>query len=93
MIDRFFVLCFFCVKAATDHGHIFWIQDGSIRSDISLEESITVDLHLLKNNISNEHSSPHSMVSTPSPATKPVENGVIYFYFYFCISFILFRSD
>ena len=36
----------FDLKAATEHGHVFWIQDGSIRSDISLEESITVDLHL-----------------------------------------------
>ncbi|CAF3625422.1 unnamed protein product [Rotaria sordida] len=44
------------ILTATNHGHIFWIQDGSIRSDINLEESITVDLHFLKKNISNENS-------------------------------------
>ena len=32
------------VQAITDHGHIFWIQDGSIRSDISLEAAIGVSL-------------------------------------------------
>ena len=32
------------MQAITDHGHIFWIQDGSIRSDISLEAAIGVSL-------------------------------------------------
>lgn len=36
----------FDLKVATEHGHVFWIQDGSIRSDISLKESIGADLHL-----------------------------------------------
>ncbi|CAM4866513.1 unnamed protein product [Rotaria socialis] len=43
------------ILAATDHGHIFWIHDGSIRSDINLEESITVDLDFLKASTSNEN--------------------------------------
>ncbi|CAF1482554.1 unnamed protein product [Adineta steineri] len=51
------------ILTATDHGHIFWIQDGSIRSDISLEESITIDLHFLKNNTLNENSGSPSIVS------------------------------
>ncbi len=45
-----------CLQAATDHGHIFWIHDGSIRSDINLQESITVDLHFRTTNLSNHPS-------------------------------------
>ncbi len=66
---------FFYLKTATDHGHIFWIQDGSIRSDINLEESITIDLHVLKPNISNHQ----SMTSTSSSILNSLENGKILF--------------
>ncbi|CAF4224068.1 unnamed protein product, partial [Adineta steineri] len=57
------------ILTATDHGHIFWIQDGSIRSDISLEESITIDLHFLKNNTLKENSSSPSIIS-PTKSTE-----------------------
>lgn len=61
----FFCYKFFC-KSATNHGHIFWIQDGSIRSDINLQESITIDLDFLKTDRSNEQS------------TNTFENGRIF---------------
>jgi hypothetical protein len=74
---------FSLIKTATDHGHIFWIQDGSIRSDINLEESITIDLHFLKKNSSNEHSDHQSMASI----TSPLENGYIFIHLmYFLIT-------
>ncbi|CAF5219667.1 unnamed protein product [Rotaria magnacalcarata] len=63
------------ILAATDHGHIFWIHDGSIRSDINLEESITVDINLLKASTSNESSNRQSMTTTPPSKINLLENG------------------
>jgi len=63
-------LFFLVAKAATEHGHIFWIQDGSIRSDINLQDSITIDLNLLKTRPSNDHLNQQSITSISS-----LENG------------------
>jgi hypothetical protein len=68
-------------KTATDHGHIFWIQDGAIRSDVNLEESITIDLHFFKTN--------PSKLTTPTPSSPktPMENGKILLYIYILYQF------
>lgn len=46
----------FAFEIATDHGHIFWIQDGSIRSDINLQEFINIELIIPKVSLSNDQS-------------------------------------
>lgn len=57
---------FFHAKTATDHGHLFWIEDGSIRSDINLYDSITVDLNLQNTRQSNDHLKHRSITSISS---------------------------
>ena len=67
---KFNVLCY--AKTATDHGHLFWIEDGSIRSDINLHDSVTVDLNLQNTRRSSDHLQQRSITSISS-----LEDGLI----------------
>ena len=59
------------VQAITGHGHIFWIQDGSIRSDISLEAAIGVSLSSSASNTGLVPSKSSMIQAGERPLTDP----------------------